>query len=69
MLVSKFQKSLNVFETDLVHITKIAISCFLIDIDLISKILKILLDGSSGYFGARLFELLENMDFRNIESY
>ena len=34
---------------------QIFISCFLIDIDLISKISKILLDGSVGFVGARLF--------------
>ena len=35
---------------------QVSISCFLMDIDLISKILKILLDGPSGFFGAHLFQ-------------
>ena len=43
-LVSKFQR-----------FTKFSISCFLIDIGPISKILEILLNGSSGFVGARLF--------------
>ena len=38
------------------HITEMPISCFSEDIGLISKIFKILLDGSSGFVGAHLFE-------------
>ena len=34
-----------------------SISCFLIDIDSVSKVFKNLLNGSSGIFGARLFEV------------
>ena len=41
------------------------ISCVLINIDLISKISKILLNGSSGFFGARLFETCRNYGFSN----
>ena len=37
-------------------------SCFLIDIDLIFKILRIFLDGSAGFFGARLFENRQNLN-------
>ena len=38
-------------------IYQIPISCFLEDIDLVSKIFKTLLDRSSGFFGACLFDL------------
>ena len=48
------------------------ISCFLEDIDPISKIFKNLLDGSSGFCGSRLFQHLQfpvckisNVRFRN----
>ena len=36
---------------------QIAISCFLIDGDPISKIFEIVLDGSSSFFGTRLFQI------------
>ena len=38
---------------------------FLIDIDLISKIFKISLDVSSGFFGARIFENCQRLGFPN----
>ena len=44
-------------------IDQISISCFLEDIGLISKIFKILLDGSSSFFGARLFESCQRFGF------
>ena len=39
---------------------------FLIDIDLISKIFKTLLDGSSGLFGARLFQYFQSFRFSKL---
>ena len=44
---------------------QISISCFLEDIDRISKFLKKLLDRSSGFVGARLFPKLQFVDFPN----
>ena len=44
-------------------IYQIAISCFLEDIDLISKLFKISLDGSSGFSGARLFKTCQTFGF------
>ena len=44
-------------------IYQISISCFQEGIDLVSKISEILLDGSSGLFGARLFSSLQNCGF------
>ena len=56
-LVSKIQPSFNVFKRYLVHITQFPFHVvFLIDIDLISKIFKILLNGTSGIPNACLFE-------------
>ena len=46
----------------------ISISCFLEDIDLISKISKNSLNGSSGFVGARLVQLFQNGNFRNCET-
>ena len=40
-----------------------SISCFGEDLDLISKIFKMLFDGSSGFVGARLFEHCRNVGF------
>ena len=54
-LVSKCQKAFNCFLKILVPYYQTHISCFWEDIDLISKNFKIVLDGSSGFFGARLF--------------
>ena len=45
-------------------------SCFSIDIDLIPKIFKILLGGSSSCFGARIFSKTVNIsDFPNVKTY
>ena len=44
-----------------------SISCFSIDIELISAICKIILDGSSGLSGARLFATYQKSDFHNFE--
>ena len=51
-----YSRLYNAFERYLVYIKKNSISCFLIDIDLIPKILSVLLDGYSGFLGARLSE-------------
>ena len=49
---------------------QIPISCFLIDIGLISKIFKIILNGSSGFYGARLFQNRQIFKcFQNLEIY
>ena len=48
-------KNLSSFQKILVTYYQILISCFLIDIDLISMILKIGFDGSSSLLDARLF--------------
>ena len=48
-----------------------SISCFREDIDPMSKIFKILLNGSSGLFGACLFQHSQNIDvpsFGNMEN-
>ena len=71
--VSKFlsfidSKNCNVFKRDWFHIAKIVFHIF-IDIDLISKIFKILLDGSSGFVGARLFQKCQRLGFPNFEIY
>ena len=60
--VSKFQGFKNplMFFRILVAYDQIAISCLLIHIDLISNIFKILLDESSGLFGACLFPNCQN---------
>ena len=52
VLVSTFQS----FKDSTIPYYQISISCFLVDIDRTSKTLKILLDGSLGLFGARLFQ-------------
>ena len=49
-LVSKFQS----FKVPKIY--QMSISCFLEDIDPVSKVPKNLLNGSSGMFGARLFQ-------------
>ena len=64
-LVSKFlivkdSKIPSCFRKILVPYYRISISFFLVDIGLISKIFKILLDGSSGLFVARLLEICPN---------
>ena len=46
---------------------QISISCFLEEIDLISKICKILVDGTAGLIGTRLFEMFKLLDFQNPE--
>ena len=57
-LVSKFLgfKVVWLLGYDVSKIYQIRISCLLEDIEPISKIFKILLDGSAGLFGARLFQ-------------
>ena len=50
-------------------IYQISMSCFQEDIDPISMIFKNVFNGSSGLFGARLFENYQNMDFRNLDIY
>ena len=45
------------------------ISCFLTDIDPISKIFKIILDRSSGFVGARLFPNCQTLGFPNIRRF
>ena len=52
-----FVAAMFTFQTipNLFHITKFPFRVFVIDIDLITKISKILLDGSSGVVGARPF--------------
>ena len=47
-------------------ICQMSISCFLEEIDPISKISKIILDRSSGMFVARLFEQHEKLNFRSL---
>ena len=71
--ISKFQgfKHLFCFQKIFVSYYQMSISCFLVDIDLISKILKILLDGSPSFVGARLFQngqqwIPETSTFTNI---
>ena len=56
--VSKFQRFeiIQCFWRMLVPYYQISMSCFLVDDDLISKLFKIVLDGSSGFVGACLFE-------------
>ena len=44
-------------------IYQVAISCFFIDSDFISKIFKILLSGSSGFVGAHLFQNRQSVGF------
>ena len=44
-------------------------SCFPRNIDLMSKVYKVLLNGSSGLFGPCLFENCQQMGFRNFETY
>ena len=51
------------------YIHHISMSCFLEDIDLISKILKNLLDGSFGFSGTRLFPKNKMSDFPHFEIY
>ena len=50
-------------------IYQMSVSCFQEEIDPISNIFNILLDGSSGLLGARLFENYQHLDFRNFEIY
>ena len=51
------------------HITKFSFHVFWVDIDLISKILKILLDGLD-HFPARVFSKIDkSLEFPNFESY
>ena len=58
-LVSKIHN----FKKTFVPYYQNVMSCFLIDIGLISKNFKILLDGSSGLFGACLFEKSQHVGF------
>ena len=67
----KDSKFLQCFWKILVPCYQISISCFLIDIDLISKISKNFSNESSSFFGARLFQnwqkwISENLRFINI---
>ena len=48
---------------------KISIPCFQEDLDPISKILRISLNGSSSFFGVRLFQKCQIMYFRSFESF
>ena len=45
------------------RIYQVPISCFLMDLEPISKVFKISLDGSSGFVGARLFQNREKCGF------
>ena len=45
----------------------LSISCFQEDIDTISKFFKILLDGSSSLFGARLFRNRQKLEFPRLQ--
>ena len=47
-------------------ICQMPISCFLEDIDPISKIVKNLFDGSLGFVGPRLFHNFQNIDFETM---
>ena len=47
-------------------IYQIPISCSQVDIDPIFQMFKILLDGSSGFFGDRLFEKCQHFGFTKI---
>ena len=64
-----FKEAFNVFKRYWYRNTSFSISCFFIDIELISKIFKIVLDGSPGFVGARLFEKCKILDFRKSEIY
>ena len=55
LVLGFFFKTTFMFPKDICYILPNFNFMFLIDIGLISKILKILFDGSSGFFGARLF--------------
>ena len=63
-LVSSFQSSLVAWfqrlEDSIIPHYQIPISCFPKDIDAIPNICKILSDGSSGWFGAHLFQKKQN---------
>ena len=50
-------------------ICQISISCFLDDIDPISKIFKNLSNGSSEFVGARLLEVFKMLDSQHFEIY
>ena len=54
-------KNVLCFQNIFVTYYQMSISCFLIDMKYISKILEILLDGSSSFVGARLFEKCQNV--------
>ena len=56
---------LNIFKRYVTY-AQMSNSCFFIEIDLISRILKMSLDGSSGFFGARLFEFC-HLSFQSFE--
>ena len=62
------QKHFNAFKRDFVHITIKAFRVFfvLLDIDLVSKIFKILFDGSVGLFGAHLFQTCQTFGFQKM---
>ena len=52
----ELQQDLECFQKTLVPYYKMSISCFLEDMDLISKIFTIMLDGPSGCFGAHVLD-------------
>ena len=59
----KHSKNPSMILNDIWSILPIFHFMFLIDIDLISKIIKILLDGPSGFSGARLFGNCQHVGF------
>ena len=61
--VSKFQS----FKVSMIPYYQNLISCFLKEIDPISKLFKNLLDGSSGFVGACLFYKIKVFDFQFFE--
>ena len=60
--LQSFKKSVAVFKRDWHHITKLPFHV-LEEIDLISKIFKILVDGSSGFVGACRFEHFQSFGY------
>ena len=56
-------KNLLCFQKIFVTYYPISITCFLIDIDSVSKMFKNLLDGSSSFFGACLFHIFQSFGF------
>ena len=63
LILKVARNSVHDYMKILISCHQISISCFLIDVDLISTIFKSLLNGSSWLFGPRLFDTFPNYHF------